>query len=437
MDAVLLSRIQFGFAAGFHFIFPPLTLGLTLIIFILETIYFRKNSEIHKEISTFLIRILALIFTLGVASGIVLEFSFGTNWAEYSRMVGDIFGAPLAAEAVFSFFLESTFLAILLFGRSRVSKRAYLTAAFLVFFASHLSGLWIIIANSWMQTPAGYAIENGRAVLTDFFAAALNPSTGVRYLHTVMAAWVTGSLFAAGISSWYLLKKRSENIFRPLLKICVVIFIITGALQFVSGHLHAVQVGETQPAKMAAFEAVWKTGNGVPMSLFGIPSETTETTKLEIAVPKLLSIMMHFDSNSEVKGLNEFSKDEWPPIVPTYLTYHLMVIIGIIFGIMAIIALILLANKKLFTANWFLKVLLIAAPLPLIANTLGWVAAEIGRQPWAVYGILKTADAASKAVPAWQALVSLILFVIVYSLLFAVFLTIFSKIVKRGPESKI
>ena len=208
MDAVLLSRIQFAFTVGFHFLFPPLTLGLTLIILIFETMHLRRNQELYKKLTDFFVKILGLVFVIGTATGIVMEFSFGTNWSNYSRMVGDIFGAPLAAEGVFAFFLESVFIGILVFGRNRVSKKAYWTSAFLVFFGAHLSGLWIIIANSWMQTPAGFAIEGGRAVLKDFFAAALNHSTIIRYTHTMVAGWITGVFLVAGISAWYLLKKR-------------------------------------------------------------------------------------------------------------------------------------------------------------------------------------------------------------------------------------
>src|SRR3990172_3878846 len=225
MDPVMLSRIQFGLAAGFHFIFPPLTFGLTLIILIFETRYLIGDNDLYKKISTFLIKILGLIFAMGVATGIVLEFSFGTNWSNYSRMVGDIFGAPLAAEGIFAFFMESVFLGILIFGRNRVSKHVYLLSTFLVFFASHLSGLWIIIANSWMQTPAGYAIEGGRAVLKDFYAASLNPSTVVRFIHTVIGGWITGSLFTAGIGAWYILKNRDREAAGTLLKTGLWIFI--------------------------------------------------------------------------------------------------------------------------------------------------------------------------------------------------------------------
>jgi cytochrome d ubiquinol oxidase subunit I len=434
MDAVILSRIQFGLTAGFHFIFPPLTLGLTLVVVILETIYFRNNSDLYKKISNFMIKVLGLVFVMGVATGIVLEFSFGTNWSNYSRMVGDIFGAPLAAEGVFAFFMESVFLGILVFGRNRVSRGVFLLSAFLVFIASHLSGLWIIIANSWMQTPAGFAIEGGRAVLKDFFAAAFNDSTLIRYLHTVMGGWITGSLFTAGIGSWYLLKNRDLDSAKPLLTIALWIYVAMAILQFGSGHGHSVQVAKTQPAKMAAFEALWKGQNGAPMSVIGIPDPSRKKTHLEIAVPKLLSIAIYFDPEARVQGLDDFKEEELPSVVLSYLTYHGMIGLGSLFALLAVISAILMISRKLFEARWFLWVLISAVPLPFIANELGWMAAEFGRQPWAVYKVLKTAEAASVVVPAWQILVSIIAFSAIYCLLFAVFLKILFSIISKGPD---
>ncbi len=434
MDAVFLSRIQFAFAAGFHFLFPPLTLGITLIIFLIELINYKKKDENYEKMSRFLVKILALIFTMGVATGIVLEFSFGTNWSEYSRLVGDIFGAPLAAEGVFSFFLESVFIAVLIFGRDRVSRKVYLLSAFLVFFASHLSGFWIIIANSWMQTPAGFKMEGNRAVLTSFFDAAFNPSTMVRYYHVVAAAWITGSLFVAGISAWYLIKEKSEKIFQPLLKISLGIFIVMALMQFVTGHMHAIQVAKTQPEKMASFEALWETQANAPMSLIGIPDEEKEITHFELAVPGLLSFLIDFDTAYVVKGLKDFPKEERPPVFLTYMSYHVMIGLGTLFALIAGLGVILIITKKVFEAKKYLWLLLLASPLPLIANEVGWIAAEVGRQPWAVYRVLKTADAASVVVPAGQILFTLIMFSVIYLLLFLVFMKIFLRIIKKGPE---
>ena len=433
MDAVLLARIQFGFTAGFHFLFPPTTLGLTFVILILESLYLKTQSAIYKDVSSFLIKILGVVFVMGVATGIVLEFAFGNNWSEYSRMVGDVFGAPLAAEGVFSFFLESVFLGILLFGRNKVSRMTYWWSSFLVFFGSHLSGLWIIIANSWMQTPAGYRIEGGRAVLDNFFDAAFNPSTGVRFLHTILGGWITGSLAAAGIAAWFLIKGRHLERAKILFKTALIMFILSSLIQLGSGHAHSVQVAETQPEKMAAFEALYDTQEGAPMLLFGIPSAKEQKTHLAIKIPKFLSFLIHFDSNAEVQGLNDFREEMRPPVFLPFMSYHVMIWLGGLFIFMAVVGIVLLLRKKAFETRWFHKLFLLAVPLPYLANEFGWIAAEVGRQPWAVFGVLRTSDAASVVVPAGNILFTLILFFIVYTLIAVIGLSIIFKMVKAGP----
>ena len=437
MDAVFLSRIQFAFTAAFHFIFPTLTLGMGLLILINETIYLKTGKELYKNISKFMIKIFALIFTLGVSTGIVLEFSFGTNWSTFSRIVGDIFGAPLAAEGVLAFFLESVFLGVLLFGRDKVSKKAYWMSAFLVFFGSHLSGLWIIIANSWMQTPAGFVMEGGRAVLTDFYAAAVNHSTAQRFTHTVVGGWMSGSLFMAGISAWYILKKRDLDYAKPMLKLSMIVFITASFLQFGTGHYHAVQVAKTQPVKMAAFEGLWDTQKGAGLSVFGFPVESHKKTYLDIKIPKLLSIMIHGDPDGEVQGLNDFPTDLHPPVFLTFQSYHIMIGLGGLFALISSIGIFLMARKKLYDSDWYLKILLFSIPLPVISNEMGWMAAEIGRQPWIIQGVLKTADAASVVVPAWQVLATIIMFTILYTLLFIFFIKFLVALIKKGPEKVI
>ncbi|MCJ7681080.1 MAG: cytochrome ubiquinol oxidase subunit I, partial [Candidatus Aminicenantes bacterium] len=378
MDAVLLARIQFGFTAGFHFLFPPTTLGLTLIILILESLYLKTKSIVYKDLSSFLIKILGVVFVMGVATGIVLEFAFGNNWSEYSRMVGDIFGAPLAAEGVFSFFLESVFLGILVFGRKKVSQKAYWWSAFLVFFGSHLSGLWIIIANSWMQTPAGYAIQNGRAVLTNFFEAALNPSTLIRFAHTIIGGWITGSLVVAGIGAWFLLKNRHLEKAKLALKTSLIVFIASALVQLGSGHIHSVQVAETQPEKMAAFEALYESQEGAPFALFGIPDTKNEKILFAVKIPKFLSFLIHFDPDARVLGLNEFPKDEWPPLFLTFTSYHIMILLGMWFILLALLGVIFIVRKKIHEIRWYHRLLLFSIPLPYLANEFGWIAAEVG-----------------------------------------------------------
>ncbi|MFH0975193.1 MAG: cytochrome ubiquinol oxidase subunit I [Spirochaetota bacterium] len=436
MDAVFLSRLQFGISVGFHFIFPSLTLGLTFITTIFETLYYRSGNENYKAVSSFLVKIIGLVFTLGVATGIVLEFSFGTNWAEYSRMVGDIFGAPLAAEAIFSFFLESVFLGVLLFGRKKVSKKAYLVSAYCVTFGAHLSAFWILAANSWMQTPAGFAIIDGRAVLQNFLEATLNHSTLIRLVHVVLSAWVAGSIFAAGVSAFYLIRGKFSEQAKLLLKTSLIIFIFSSLAILVSGHTHSIQVAKTQPAKMASFEALWKTQSGAPMSLIGLPCGKEEKTYMEISVPKLLSLMIDFDPDSEVKGLDAFPKDELPPLLPTYFSYHIMVGLGMLFIAMAFLYGFLVFKNKLYDKKIFLWPLVFAIPLPHFAIQLGWIAAEVGRQPWAVYGVLKTSDAASAVVPAGQILFTVIMFSIIYLLLFCLFIYILVRLINKGFGSE-
>jgi len=433
MDAVLLARLQFGFTAGFHFLFPPTTLGLSLIILILESLYLLKKREIYRDISRFLVKILGVVFVMGAATGIALEFAFGNNWSSYARAVGDIFGAPLAAEGVFAFFLESVFLGILVFGRERVSKGVYWLAAFLVFFASHLSGVWIIIANSWMQTPAGYAIRDGRAVLTNFFEAAANPSTVVRFVHTVLGGWITGSLMTAGAGAWLLLKKKSEEKAGLLLRTSLAVFIATAVLQLGSGHFHSLQVAKTQPEKMAAFEALWKTQKGAPFTVFGIPDEAKETTHLAVRIPRFLSTLVSYDGNGTVLGLNCVPRDERPPVLVPFGSYHFMILFGLIFVLMAAVGSVALIRRRRPPSRWYLKLLIFAIPLPYLANEAGWVAAEVGRQPWAVFHVLKTSDAVSKVVPAGNILFSLILFTAIYALIAVAGLTIILKMIKAGP----
>jgi cytochrome bd ubiquinol oxidase subunit I len=436
MDAVFLARLQFGLTAGFHFLFPPTTLGLSLLLVIIEGLYARTKNEVYKRLSVYLVRILGTVFVMGVATGIALEFAFGNNWAAYSRTVGDIFGAPLAAEVVFSFFLESVFLGILVFGRNRVSPKTYRLSAFLVFFGAHLSGLWIIIANSWMQTPAGFRMEGGRAVLDNFWQAAFNPSTVVRFVHTILGGWTTGALVAMAVAAWLLLKGRSAAAAAALMKTSLAVFAAAAILQLGSGHAHSMQVTKTQPAKMAAFEAQWETMDGAPFTLFGIPDEKNERTLLAVRIPKMLSMLVYLDPDGRVLGLNEFPKDERPPVFLPFVGYHLMILFGLLFILMGAAGAWLQARKKLATSRRYLKLLLFAVPLPYLANETGWIAAEVGRQPWAVYQVLRTSEAVSAVVPAGNILFSIILFGVLYALIGAAGLAVILRTIRGGPDGE-
>lgn len=433
MDAELLARIQFALTIGFHYIFPPLTIGMAWVIVVMQTLYLKTGQSLYDRMSKFWIKLFAISFVVGVASGIVMEFQFGTNWSEYSRFVGDIFGAPLAAEGIFAFFLESAFIGVLIWGADRVSKRFYWFSSLMVALGSTLSAFWIIVANSWMQTPAGYQIINGRAELTDFWAAVFNPSTVPRYLHTVDGALITGAFFIMGVSAYLLLNKKHLDVAKKSLKIALIVALLASTMQGALGHYHAVQVANTQPAKLAAFEGLFETEQGAPLLLFGIPDSEQEKVHFAVGVPKLLSWIAFGNFNAEVKGLNEFPKDEWPPIGISFTSFHLMVALGGVFILLSALGLLLLYRGQLFENRWYLKILMYCIPLPIIANELGWIAAEVGRQPWIVYNLMKTADGVSITVPPVQILISIVMFCMIYSVLLAAWIFLLKKKIQAGP----
>jgi cytochrome bd ubiquinol oxidase subunit I len=432
MDAVLLARLQFAMTVGFHFLFPAMTLGTSLVILISETLHLAKKDEIYRKITDFCARLLGLIFVVGVATGVTMEFSFGTNWSNYSRIVGDVFGPLLAAEGVIAFFLESVFLGVLLFARKRVSPKLYWLSAFLVFLGAHLSAFWIIVANSWMQTPAGYQItQTGRIVLSSFYDAVFNPSTMPRFLHTVMASWMTGAVMIAGISGYYVRMSQHGETGKRMLKIGIVLFAITPLLQLGLGHLHAIQVIELQPVKIAAIEGQYETVRGAPLYVFGWVDEKNEKT-YGLYIPNFLSFLYNFDFNSEIRGLRAFPREHWPPVNLTFQAYHIMVGVGMLAIALGLLGVWLLWIGKLYTTKWYLGLLPFLIPLPHLANEAGWIAAEVGRQPWIIQDIMKTANAASVVVSASDILISLVMFTVIYVLLFAVFTLIFVKIVRQG-----
>ena len=435
MDTVLLARLQFAMTVGFHFLFPAMTLGTSLVILISETLYLRTDNVMHRKITDFLVKLLGLIFVVGTATGLTMEFSFGTNWAGYSRVVADVFGPLLAAEGVIAFFLESVFLGVLLFARNRVSRRVYWLSALLVFVGGHLSAFWIIAANSWMQTPAGHEISAaGKIVLSSFYDAVFNPSTVVRYFHTVMASWMTCAIMVAGIAGYYVKKGLHGETARMMLKTGIILFAITPILQLGFGHMHAVEVIDRQPVKAAAIEGLYETVNGAPLYALGWVDEKNERT-YGLYVPKFLSFLYNFDFNSEIKGLKAFPREHWPPVNFTFQVYHVMVGVGMLAIAVGLFGAWLLWTGRLYSTGWFLGMLPFLIPLPHLAHETGWMAAEVGRQPWIIQGLMKTADAASAVVTAEEILFSLAMFTLIYTLLFAVFLLIFVKIVKKGPAA--
>jgi cytochrome d ubiquinol oxidase subunit I len=435
MSALFLARIQFAFTIGFHFLFPAMTLGTALIILISETMYLIKNDEIYKKITDFLARLLGLIFVIGAATGIVMEFSFGTNWSGYSRAVGDVFGPILAAEGVVAFFLESVFIGVLIFARNKVSAKVYWAAALLVFLGGHLSAFWIVVANSWMQTPAGYAInEAGKIVLIGFTDAVFNPSTIIRFCHTVMASWMTCAIMLAGIAGYYVRKGFHGETAKIMLKIGIILFAVTPLLQLATGHIHAIEVINMQPEKAAAFEGHFHTAKGVPLYAVGFVDEQNEKT-YGIYAPNALSFLYNFDWNSEIKGLKDFPKENWPPVNFVFQAYHIMAGIGILSIALGLLGTYLLWTKKIYENKLYLFILPFLIPLPHIAHETGWIAAEVGRQPWIIYKLMKTTNAASVVVTSGEIMFSLLMFCLIYLLLTVMFIKLFVKIVKEGPEA--
>ncbi len=442
MDAVLLARIQFALTIGFHYIFPPLTIGLGWMIFHYNNRYQETGNALDQQLAKFWTRIFAISFIVGVATGITMEFQFGTNWAGYSRFVGDIFGAPLAAEGVFAFFLESSFLGILLYGRKRVSQRMYWFSSLMVACGATLSAFWIVVANSWQQTPAGYEIvtemvngvEVTRAQLTNFWEAVFNPSTLLRYFHVISAALCVGTFFILGTSAWQILKGRHVEFARASMRSAVVPAFAVILATMIVGHEHGFQVSKTQPAKLAAFEGLWETQTRAPLMLLGFPNEQKEMNDFAIRIPGLVSLFVGGTFDTEVQGLKDFPREDRPPVAMSFWSFHLMFYSGLWMALVAFIGLILWLLKKLTAHKAFLWAAAITVPIPFFANEVGWIAAEVGRQPWVVYNELRTSDAVSAAVSGGQVMASIIMFSMIYTLLFGLWIYLLRKQFKKGPD---
>ena len=427
MDALTLARLQFGVTTIYHFFFVPLTLGLSLLVALMETAYVRTGNEVYKRMAKFWGRLFLINFAMGVVTGIVQEFQFGMNWSNYSRFVGDIFGAPLAIEALLAFFLESTFLGIWIFGWDKLSKRVHLSAIWLVVLGSNISSLWILIANSFMQEPVGYVIKNGRAQMTDFFALLTNPNLWVQFPHVVMAGLATGAFFVLGISAWHLLRKKGDlDLFRRSAHIGLVIALISSFLVAIVGHVQAQHMVQTQPMKMAAAEALWNSEDPASFSLFTIGNVQADKDVFSIRIPDLLSILAYNEAGGQVQGINQLQAlytqkygpgDYVPPVPMIYWSFRLMVGAGTLMILLALVSLYLFLRKRLTTTRWFLWILPFAIGLPYLANACGWLMTEMGRQPWIVFGLMKTSQAVSPTVGWGSVLASLLTFTLLYGLL--------------------
>jgi cytochrome d ubiquinol oxidase subunit I len=433
MDVLFLSRLQFTATTIFHFFFVPLTLGLSILVAVMETKYARTGDETYLKMTKFWGKLFLINFAIGVVTGITLEFQFGTNWSGYSAYVGDIFGSLLAIEATAAFFLESTLIGVWIFGWKKLSVKAHAIVMWLVAGASNLSAIWILTANGWMQQPVGYAVRNGRAELTDFAAVVFNTFSILQILHVIPAALLVGAFFIMGISAYHLLKKQNMDFFTRSFRLALVFGTVASIWVILEGDMHAKHVTKTQPAKLAAMESLWETKAGAPIYLFAVPDEDRERNAVEIgAIPGLLSWLGHGDFKAKVKGLKDVPKEERPPVLITFLAFRAMVGMGTYFVLMMLIGLFI--RKRLLENPWYLKLMLVSIPLPFLAHTAGWVVAEVGRQPWIVYGLMKTADAVSP-IAASQVAVSLVAFILVYGLLGAVGYYLMGKYAILGPDA--
>jgi len=437
MDVEILARIQFAFTIAFHYIYPPLSIGIGLIMVIMEGLYLKTGKKEYEVLTRFWLKIFAITFGIGVATGIIMEFEFGTNWAVYSRYVGDIFGSALAAEGLFAFGLESTFLGILIFGWNRVSPRVHFISTIGVFLGSMFSAVWIVVANSWQQTPAGYHIVgegfNARAEVTDFWAMVFNPSSVDRIIHVWQGAFLAGAFMVLSVHAYYIRKGKFVELSKIAFKIALVVATVVSFTQLISGHSSADGVAVNQPAKLAAMEGHYEKSAPADLYLLGwVDNEKQEVTGL--GVPGGLSFLVHQDFNEPITGLNAFPKEDQPSQVnAVFQFYHIMISIGMFLIALSFYACFLWWKGKLFETKWILWIFSFSVLLPQIANQAGWFAAEMGRQPWIVYGHLRTSEGFSQEVSANQIVFSLVLFLVVYSLLFLLFLYSLNKKIKHGP----
>ncbi len=437
METEILARIQFAFTIAFHYIYPPLSIGLGLLMVIFEGLYIQTKNQLYHTLCRFWTKIFALTFGIGVVTGIVMEFEFGTNWAVYSRYVGDVFGSALAAEGIFAFALESGFLGILLFGWNRVKPWVHFVSTVGVFLGSMFSAVWIVVANSWQQTPAGFHIVGegmqARAEITDFWAMVFNPSSVDRLTHVWIGAFLSGAFLVLSVHAYYLVKGRYIEISQKAFKIALLVATVFSLSQLVTGHHSAEGVKKNHPEKLAALEGHYPANEKADMYLFGWVDQKNETVS-GLKIPGGLSFLIHQDFDKPVVGLNAFKKEDRPGQVnAVFQFYHLMVSIGMLLIGMTLLASFYWWRGKLFDQRWLLMLFVPSVILPQIANQVGWFAAEMGRQPWVVYGLLRTSQAFSQAVSANQILFSLILFFLVYALLLFLFLYLLNKKIKHGP----
>jgi len=432
MDPIFLSRLQFAATTLFHFLFVPLTLGLAIIVAMMETRYVRTGNPEYKRMTKFWGHLFLINFVVGVVTGITLEFQFGTNWSRYSKYVGDIFGSILAIEATVAFFMESTFLAVWFFGWNKLSPKMHAACIWIVAISSNVSAYWIIAANAWMQNPVGYEIRNGRAELTDFIAVVTQPYAITNYLHTIFSGFIIGGFFVMGISAYHLLRKNEVSFFTKSFRMALVFSLIFSVGEIYMGDLNGKEMSRLQPEKTAAAEAHWETQKGVGFSMLVIPDERNERNYVEMfTIPKFLSFLTKGDWDAEVKGLKSWPLEDRPPVTLVFASFRIMVGLGFLFVLLTVIG--WFKRNKLESSPLYLRIMLYSIPLPYIAALLGWIVTEVGRQPWIVYHVLRTNQAASP-IEGSQVAVSLAAFIIVYTLLGFVAFFLMARHAKNGPE---
>jgi cytochrome bd ubiquinol oxidase subunit I len=446
MDALTLARWQFAITTIYHFFFVPLTLGLSIFIALLETKYVRSGEELYKRMAKFWGTIFLINFAMGVVTGIVQEFQFGLNWSEYSRFMGDIFGAPLAIEALLAFYMESTFIGLWIFGWDKLSKKLHLTAAWLVAIGSNISALWILIANSFMQNPVGYQVQNGRALMTDFGALLTNPNVLYQFPHVLTSGITLAGFVVLAFSAYHLLKNKAKpEFFTRSFRWAAIYALIGAVLVAVIGHFQGQFLVKHQPMKMAAAEAAWTTESPAGLSLVAGINEEAQENSFDIKVPYLLSFLSYNNFSGEVPGLIDLEKaaeaqygpgNYLPPVTLDFWSFRIMVGAGGLMILLAILALVWSTKDRLANKAWFLKILMPAAILPYLASVCGWLLAETGRWPWIVFGLQKVQNAVSPNVPAWNVAVSLIVLGLLYAVLIAIALPLAIKYGKADPAAE-
>jgi cytochrome bd ubiquinol oxidase subunit I len=445
MDALILARWQFAATCVYHFFFVPLTLGLGPLVAILQTIYVRTGDETYKRMAQFWGKLFLINFAMGIVTGIVMEFQFGMNWSQYSRFVGDIFGAPLAIEALLAFFMEATFLGVWVFGWDVLPKKIHLATIWLVALGANLSALWIIIANSFMQQPLGYTLRNGRAEMTDFGALVFNPNVWVQFPHVIFGGVTTAGFFVLGVSAWHLLRNSNTDFFRRSATIAAIYALIGSLAVAVDGHAQAQHMVRVQPMKMAAAEALWHSENPASFSLFTFGNETERRDVFAVRIPRVLSLLAYNRMDGEVKGIHELQAeytqrygpgDYVPPVCLTYWTFRFMVGAGTAMILLALFGVYRVRFGGVDGNRFYLRLLVPALVLPYIANSSGWLMTELGRQPWIVFGLMKTSQAASPNVTALMVLTTLILFTLVYGALMVVDIYLLRKYARSGPVAE-